>query len=197
MSTDAVHHTEHPDSGSKVIFGFWIFILTDFIVFAALFATYGVLHNNTYGGLSIKEIVDLPYALLQSLIFLASSLSVGLSIVALKKQQKKSVFKWLLLSFLLGFTFVGLEYNEFAKIIQYGYSWQSSGFLSAFFTLVGLQGLHVIIGLLWMIILAVQVGIKGLHPTMPVKFACMGLFWDFLNIIWIFIFSMVYLMGAL
>lgn len=197
MSTNAVHHTEHPDSGSKVIFGFWIFILTDFIVFAALFATYGVLHNNTYGGLSIKEIVDLPYALLQSLIFLASSLSVGLSIVALKKQQKKSVFKWLLLSFLLGFTFVGLEYNEFAKIIQYGYSWQSSGFLSAFFTLVGLQGLHVIIGLLWMIILAVQVGIKGLHPTMPVKFACMGLFWDFLNIIWIFIFSMVYLMGAL
>lgn len=199
MSTAQSSHPEqaHHDSSSKVIFGFWVFLMTDFIVFAALFATYAVLRNNTFGGLSIKEIVDLPYALLQSLIFLASSLSLGLGIIALKNKSRAGLFRWLAVTFLLGLAFVGLEYNEFAKIIAYGYSWQSSGFLSAFFTLVGLQGIHVVIGLAWIIIMAIQVCFKPDHSSMSAKFACLGLFWDFLNIIWVFIFSLVYLMGAL
>lgn len=197
MTTDTLAHHHHHDSESKVIFGFWIFILTDFIVFATLFATYAVLHNNTYGGAGIKDILDLPYVLGQSLIFLTSSLSYGLAVVALKKGELQRVMQWLALTFILGLLFVGLEYTEFARIIQNGHSWQSSAFFSSFFTLVGLHGVHVVIGLLWMVIVMIQLTMQKITPTMKTRLACLGLFWDFLNIIWIFIFSIVYLMGAI
>lgn len=198
MTTHAVSNESHyEDSNSKVIFGFWIFILTDFILFAALFAAYAVLHNNTYGGLGIKDIVDLPYSLLQSLIFVSSSLSYGLGIVALKKGDQRTLMFWLGVTFLLGLTFVCLEFNEFAKLVQNGHSWQSSAFFSSFFTLVGLQGIHVTVGLLWIVIVMIQLYMQRITPMMRTRLACLGLFWDFLNIIWIFIFSIVYLMGAI
>ncbi|MFN7097389.1 MAG: cytochrome c oxidase subunit 3 [Gammaproteobacteria bacterium] len=197
MSHALSNESHYEDSNSKVIFGFWIFILTDFILFAALFATYSVLHNNTYGGVGIKDIVDLPYSLVQSLIFVTSSLSYGLGIVAMKKNEQKSLLFWLGVTFILGLAFVSLEFNEFAKLVHAGHTWQSSAFLSSFFTLVGLQGIHVTIGLLWIVIVMIQLTMQHINPTMRTRLACLGLFWDFLNIIWIFIFSIVYLMGAI
>ncbi len=172
--TDTVHH--HEDDGSKVIFGFWIFILTSFISFATLFATYAVLHNNTYGGISAKDVVRLPYALLQSLIFLSSSFTLGLAIISFKKELHCKTMFWLGVSFVIGLIFVGLEFNEFARLIHTGSSWQTSAFLSSFFTLVGFHTVNVIVGLLWMIVLMVQFSAKGITSTMRTRFSCLGLF---------------------
>jgi cytochrome o ubiquinol oxidase subunit 3 len=199
MSTQALENTHHhhPDPASKVIFGFWIYILTDFILFATLFATYAVLSHNAFGGMGHVQAEALPHALRQSIIFLASSFTYGLAIIALKDGAKKQLYLWLVVTFLLGLGFVASEYREFAALIQAGHTWQSNGFFSAFFSLVGIHGIHVTVGLLWMLVLMVQLAVKGITPTMKTRFSCLGLFWDFLNIVWIFIFTIVYLMGAI
>lgn len=200
MTTNAVNHEDHhhhEEENSKVIFGFWIFILTNFIMFAVLLVTYVVLRNNTYGGITIKDIVNLPHTLLQSLVFLTSSFTYGLTIISAKQNSKPWVMFWLVVTFIIGLVFLGLEHREFSNILATGHSWQSSAFLSSFFTLLGFHALNVIVGLLWIIILMVQLSLQNFTPTMRTRFACLGLYWDYLNVVWIFIYTVVYLMGAI
>lgn len=189
------HH--HDDSSSKVIFGFWIYIMTDCILFASLFATYIVLRNNTYGGICAREVATLPYVLIQSFVFLTSGLTYGLAMLSVYKNKINHLRYWVCVTFILGLVFLGLEFHQFANLFAAGSTWQTSAFLSAYFSLVGIQGIHVAIGMLWMIILMIQLSMQKLNSTMKTRFSCLGLFWDFLNIVWILIFIIVYLMGAI
>jgi len=146
-ATELHHDHSHHDSSAIDVFGFWIYILTDSVLFATLFATYAVLHANTYGGPSIKELINLPYVLVETMLLLASSFTYGLAMLGVYKGQRSTVFSWLLITFLLGASFVAMEINEFIHLYMEGHSWHASGSLSAFFTLVGTHGLHVSIGL--------------------------------------------------
>lgn len=197
IPTEADQHLPHHDAGPKVIFGFWIFVLSDFIMFAALFATYAVLRNSSFGGITIKEIVDLPLALTQTLLLLTSCLTYGLGLVAMHKGKQRHLLAWVGVSFVLGLSFAGMDYQQLAHLYHAGHTWQDSAFLSAYYTLVGLQLVHMCVALLWMLIIAGQTSLKGISQRMKDRFACLGLFWDFLNIMWIFIFAIVYLMGAI
>lgn len=198
MTTHALHeHAHHDDVPSKVIFGFWIYIMTDGILFAALFATYAVLHNNIWNGPGIQQIATLPYVLVQTLVLLTSVFTYGLASVALRGGHKNRILFWLTITFLLGLVFLGFEWQQFANLIAHGNSWQTSAFLSIFFSLVGLHGMHIVAGMLWIIILMIQLRMKNITATMQTRLACLGLFWNFLNIMWLFIFTIVYLMGAI
>lgn len=192
-ATDLQHH----DADSADVFGFWIYILTDCVLFATLFAAYSVLHNNTFGGPSIKELASLPYVFGETLFLLASSFTYGLVMLSLYKDRMKLVIMWLIITFLFGLAFVGMEIAEFVHLYMEGYTWHTSGALSAFFTLVGTHGLHVSIGLLWMAIMTVQVAMYKNTSGIRKRLTYLGLFWHFLDIVWIFVFSVVYLMGAI
>lgn len=193
-NTTAHHH--HNTDGTD-IFGFWIYIMSDCILFASIFAVFGVLHTNTYGGFSIKDLTNVPYVLNETLALLASSFTYGLAILALYKRNKKQVLTWLIITFLFGLSFVVMEVNEFIHLYLENHSWQSSAALSSFFTLVGTHGFHVSMGLLWMLVLMAQVSINGINPIMTRRLTYLGLFWAFLDIVWIFVFTIVYLMGAI
>ncbi len=184
------------DAESKTIFGFWVYIMTDCVLFASLFATFAVLRSNTYGGPSGADIFSLPFVLTETLILLTSSFTAGLAMLSARQRNKKMVFGWFAVTFLLGLAFLGLEINEFSRLATEGNSWRRSGFLSAFFTLVGTHGLHITAGLLWMAVLLPQVLRRGLTVSNIRKLTCLVLFWHFLDIVWIFIFTIVYLMGA-
>lgn len=184
-----------PDS--KTFLGFWIYLMTDCVLFASLFATYAVLHNNTFGGPSSNELFDLPFVLAETLILLTSSFTCGLGVLAARMNNKKQVLAWFGLTFLLGLAFLSLELSEFASFIYEGNSFTRSGFLSAFFTLVGTHGLHITIGLLWMFVLMARIARRGLNAISLKRLVLLSLFWHFLDIIWIFIFSIVYLMGVI
>lgn len=181
---------------SKVTLGFWIYLMTDCVLFASLFATYAVLRNNTFGGPAAGELFDLPYVLIGTLLLLSSSFSCGLALIALRQMRKKLVIALLSLTFIFGAAFLGLELNEFSRLIESGNSWQRSGFLSAFYTLVGVHGLHIASGLIWVAVLIAYIGRRGLTPVLQKRLTLFSLFWHFLDIIWIFIFTFVYLMGA-
>lgn len=197
INNHQINHHPHEDSSSKIIFGFWIYIMSDCILFASIFATYAVLHNNTYGGPPARELFSMPYVLIETFILLTSSFTYGLAMLALHKMDKRQVLAWLVVTFLLGASFLVMELKEFVQLMHEGNSWQRSGFLSAFFTLVGTHGLHVASGLLWMLVLMMQVTLRGINSTTTVKLTCLSLFWHFLDIVWIFVFTIVYLMGAI
>lgn len=189
------HHQEESDA--KSVFGFWIYIMSDCLIFASLFATYMVLHNNTYGGPSMKDIVSLPYILGETLFLLTSNFTFGLSILNLYKGNRGRVIFWLIATLILGGAFVFMEVREFVHLVAEGHSWQSSGFLTGFFTLVGTHGLHVSIGLFWIFLMIVQFSRLGItHPNSR-KMVYLGMFWNFLDVVWIFVFTIVYLMGAM
>ncbi len=181
------------ENKDKTIFGFWIYLMTDLIMFAALFATYAVLHGNTFGGPGPTDLFSLPNVLLETLILLTSSFTCGLATIATLRGKKNQTLAWFCVTALLGITFLVLELKEFASFVAAGHTWQSSAFLSAFFTLVGTHGLHIFFGLLWMIILLVIVARRGLTESIVSKLTRLGLFWHFLDIVWIFIFTIVYL----
>ena len=187
---------EHQEVYTKNTFGFWIYLMTDCILFGVLFATYAVLHNNTFGGPSSKEIYDLPFVLKETLILLASSFTCGLAMLGANQGKKGQVIGWFSVTFLLGVSFLVLEIGEFAKLIDAGNGWRRSGFLSSYFTLVGTHGLHISVGLFWMAIFMVQVWYKGVTLITLRRLACLSLFWHFLDVVWIFIFTLVYLIGA-
>jgi len=188
---------ERRQADDKTIFGFWVYIMTDCVLFASLFATYAVLRNNTFGGPSGTNLYSLPYALMETLILLTSSFSCGLAILAARRLKRLQVLFWLGLTILLGMAFLGLELHEFTRLVHEGNSWRRSGFTSAFFTLIGTHGLHITSGLVWMLTMMVQVGRRGLTRGNLRRLTLLSLFWHFLDIIWIFIFSIVYLIGAL
>lgn len=196
-STDIHHEEHHIDSDSLDVFGFWIYILTDCILFATLFATYAVLHKNTFGGPLLKELVSLPYVFGETMFLLASSFTYGLAMLGVYGRQKSRVAFWLVVTFLLGVGFVTMEINEFIALYHEGHSWHASAAMSAFFTLVGTHGLHVSLGLLWMAVMIFQVLRYGVTGFMNRRLSYLGLFWHFLDIVWIFVFTVVYLMGAI
>ncbi len=204
MSTEVLHNSSHHDhhdhdaeTSSKVVFGFWIYIMSDCILFACIFATYAVLHNSTYGGPSGKDLFDMPYVLVETFLLLISSFTYGLAMLAAHKGKKGQVLGWLFITFLLGLSFICMEINEFHHLIAEGHGPQKSAFLSSFFTLVGTHGLHVTCGLIWMVMMMLQLSKHGLTAVTTRKLTCLSLFWHFLDIVWIFVFTIVYLMGVM
>lgn len=187
----------HQDTFSKTLLGFWIYLMTDCLLFTTLFATYAVLHNNTFGGPSSHELFSLSTAFTETMILLFSSVTCGFAMLAALKSDKTKVIFWLGISFLLGATFVAIELQEFAEFVQEGNSWRRSAFLSSFFSLVGTHGLHVTTGLLWMSVLMGQLFFSGINIETFRRLAVFSLFWHFLDLVWIFIFTFVYLMGVL
>ncbi len=188
---------ESPDVYEQRAFGFWLYLMSDAIIFALLFATYAVMAANTAGGPTGKTLFSLPNAFAETLLLLFSSLTFGLATLAMKSNKRAGVLAWLLVTFVLGLGFVGLEIREFSGLVQAGAGPDRSGFLSAFFTLVGTHGLHVTFGLIWILIMTSQVVIKGLSVPVTSRLLRLGLFWHFLDIVWIGIFSFVYLAGVL
>lgn len=186
----------HVNDDSKSLFGFWVYLMTDIVLFATLFATFAVLRNNTFGGPGSGELFELPFVLTETLILLTSSFICGLAMLAVHRGDKKHAMMLFGATFLLGALFLGMELTEFSKLVHEGNDWQRSGFLSAFFTLVGTHGLHISVGLLWIIVLMIRVMRKGLTASNIRKLAMLSMFWHFLDIVWIFIFTFVYLMGA-
>jgi len=177
--------------------GFWIYLMTDCILFASLFATYIVLQRGTFGGPGSHELFDLQFVLIETLLLLTSSFVCGLTMLAVRVGRKSHVIGGLIVTFLLGVVFLGMELSEFATLAAEGHGWWSSAFLSAFFTLVGTHGLHIAIGLLWIGVLVWQIKRRGLTDGVVRRLGLFGLFWHFLDVIWIFIFTIVYLMGVL
>ncbi|MGL5263961.1 MAG: cytochrome o ubiquinol oxidase subunit III [Candidatus Rhabdochlamydia sp.] len=184
------------ENTEKTLFGFWVYLMTDCILFATLFATYAVLRDNTYGGPSGHELFSLPFALGETLILLTSSFTCGLAMLAAHRMDRKRVLFWIGVSFMLGISFLTMELKEFSHLVHQGNSWQRSGFLSAFFTLVGTHGLHITAGLLWMIVMIAQILRKKIVAVTFKRLTCLSMFWHFLDVVWIFIFTIVYLMGA-
>jgi cytochrome o ubiquinol oxidase subunit 3 len=191
------HHEGHHDSTSLTVFGFWIYIMSDCILFATLFATYAVLHTHTFGGPGPAELFSMPLVLAETFILLTSSFTYGLGLIFAYRQNKTMTLFWLSMTFILGAAFVAIELTEFSHLLAEGHSWKNSAFLSSYFTLVGTHGLHVSLGLVWMITLIIQVKQRGLTNMMRGKLFTLSLFWHFLDIVWIFIFTIVYLMGGI
>jgi cytochrome o ubiquinol oxidase subunit III len=190
-------HIHEALADEKTVFGFWVYLMTDLLMFAVLFAAYAVLHGNIYKGPDAAQIFNLPFALLETMILLTSSFTSGLALLYTGKKSKNVVLFWLIITFLLGLSFLGLELSEFSKLVSEGNTWEKSAFLSSFFTLVGTHGLHITFGLIWMGICMVKTMQNGLTEGITRKLTLLNLFWHFLDIVWIFIFSIVYLMGAL
>lgn len=194
--THAKRQTKHHDTNDKTIFGFWVYLMTDCVLFATLFATYAVLRNNTFGGESAKELFSLPFVLTETIILLTSSFVCGLAMLALHRRNKRQVLTLFAVTALLGLAFLGMELYEFHKLASEGNSWERSGFLSAFFVLLGTHGLHIGVGLLWIFAMMAQLIKRGFTEGVVRRFTLLSLFWHFLDIIWIFIFSIVYMLGA-
>ncbi|MDI7773914.1 cytochrome o ubiquinol oxidase subunit III [Asticcacaulis sp. EMRT-3] len=192
------HHDDHAhhDEAPKVTLGFWIYLMSDCILFASVFAGYAVLKDGLAGGPSGHDIFDLPYVAVETALLLISSLTYGLAMISMEANKLKWVFGWLALTALCGLGFMGMEIHEFAKLISEGNGPNRSAFLSAFFLLVGTHGLHVTSGLIWMGTMFVHLGRRGLTPANRIRLMELSLFWHFLDIIWIGVFTIVYLMGA-
>lgn len=187
----------HQDTFSKTILGFWMYLMTDCLVFGTLFCTYAVLHHETFGGPASRDIFSLSTAFIETMILLFSSVTCGLAMLASLKSDKNKVLAWLAVSWLLGASFIVMELHEFSELVSEGNSWTRSAFLSSFFTLVGTHGLHVSMGLLWMVVMIAQVFWNGINVDTFRRLAVFSLFWHFLDLIWIFIFTFVYLMGVI
>jgi cytochrome o ubiquinol oxidase subunit III len=177
-------------------YGFWIYLLSDIILFSALFATYAVLRGQTAGGPSGHDIFELRRAGIETLTLLFSSYACGLGIVALERRRLPVFYLCFALTFILGATFLTLEVSEFAGLLAHGVGPSRSAFLSAFFSLVGLHGLHITVGLLWLIFLIAQTAHRGPLDYVRRRLFCFSLFWHALDIIWVALLTMVYLMGA-
>ena len=184
--------SEH-NSGEKSILGFWVYLMTDLVMFAALFATFAVLRGNTFGGPGGKELFSLPFVLVETIILLTSSFTCGLAILGVNSKNLKQVYGWFGATFVLGLAFLIMEMYEFSHLVAEGYSWQSNAFLSSFFTLVGTHGLHILVGLFWIIVGLYMVYKRGLSEVIANKLVRLSLFWHFLDVVWIFIFTVVYL----
>jgi cytochrome o ubiquinol oxidase subunit III len=187
---------EHHPEGSTML-GFWIYIMSDCLIFAVLFATYAVLGHNYAAGPSPKDLFELPVVALNTSMLLFSSITYGFAMLMMQKDNKSGTLLWLAITGLFGAAFIYLELNEFYHLILEGAGPQRSAFLSAFFTLVGTHGLHVTCGIVWLITLMVQVVQKGLIPENQRRLMCLSMFWHFLDVVWIGVFSIVYLLGVI
>ena len=177
--------------------GFWVYLMTDCVLFATLFATFAVLRTATAGGPAGSDIFDLDFVLIETMILLTSSFTVGLGVLAAGHGLNKQAITWLSITFLLGASFLTMELWEFSHLVNEGHGWQVSAFLSAFFTLVATHGLHIAVGLIWMLVVIFRLLQRNFKETDVRRLSILGLFWHFLDVIWIFIFSFVYLIGGM
>ena len=187
---------DHAATGSTML-GFWIYLMTDALIFATLFATYGVLSTSYAGGPSPRRIFELPVVALNTAMLLCSSITYGMAMIDMEAGRVRATQAWLAVTALFGAAFVGIELYEFAGLIAEGATPQRSAFLSGFFTLVGTHGLHVSFGLLWIAVMLVQVGKRGLIAENKRRLMCLGMFWHLLDVVWIGVFTFVYLLGVL
>ncbi len=194
---DDTHH-EH-DMLSTRLLGFWLYMLSDSLIFAALFAAYGVLSYpmNAAGGPTKHDVVEPVFAYVQTVVFFLSVLAYGLAMVELKRDRSKALMLWVVVAFILGAGFVGMETNELLRLAARGALPERSGFLSAFFTILGVHGVHMVFGLLWMIVMLVQVGRRGLSSKVAYRLINLKVFWLYQAVIWGLVYSFVYLWGAI
>lgn len=181
----------------KAELGFWLYLMTDVILFSSLFATFVILRNNTAAGPSGDELFDPRYALIQTIALLTSSFTCGVAVLAFKTKRLKLGMNLLAATFVLGASFLALELLEFSTLLHEGASWETSAFLSAFFVLVGTHGLHILVGLIWAAVLYGHIHSHGVDNNSLRKLTLFSLFWHFLDLVWIFLFAIVYLMGVL
>ena len=186
------HHAEN-----GTLLGFWLYLMSDCLIFAVLFAVYAVLGRSYAAGPSGADLFDLPLVAVNTAMLLCSSITYGFAMLEMQKKRLRPMLVWLGITGLFGLAFLGLELYEFAHLIHLGATPQRSAFLSAFFTLVGTHGLHVAFGLVWLVTLMVQVGRGGLVPENRRRLLCLSMFWHFLDVVWIGVFTFVYLMGSL
>lgn len=187
------HNAHEAAANDRVMFGFWVYLMTDLLLFSVLFATYSVLHGNTVGGPTGRTLFTLPLVLQETVLLLVSSFTCGLGLLAARNNKKWQTLVCYGLTFLLGALFLSLEMKEFSALIHEGQTLQTNAFLSSFFVLVGTHGLHITSGLLWMGITVGYILKRGLNAPLVRKLAMLSLFWHFLDIVWIFIFTIVYL----
>ena len=189
---------EHPHSpGASTLLGFWLYLMSDCLIFAMLFASYGVYGGSLAGGPGPRELFDLKLVALNTAMLLLSSITYGFAMIATDEDRKGATLGWLAATGAFGAAFVGIELYEFSHLIHEGAGPWRSAFLSSFFTLVGTHGLHVTSGLVWLAVLMVQVARRGLEPANVRRLQCLSLFWHFLDVIWIGVFTFVYLLGVL
>nr|WP_236010958.1 cytochrome (ubi)quinol oxidase subunit III [Alicyclobacillus fructus] len=177
------------------ILGFWIFLATDMILFGCLFATYLVLRTHTDGGPTPAQLFDMRGFGAETLALLTSSFTGGLATLSMREGRGKFVALWMAVTVALGMIFLAIEASEFAHDAFIGATWQRSAFLSSFFTLVGTHGCHVTFGVLWMLVTGYQVLRRGLNPSTARKVFVVNLYWHFLDVVWVLIFTVVYLTG--
>jgi cytochrome o ubiquinol oxidase subunit 3 len=185
----------HVENGT--LLGFWLYLMSDCLLFACLFVAYGVLGRSYAGGPTGAELFDLPLVAINTALLLVSSITYGFAVLEMQRGRKGGTLAWLAITGLLGAGFVGIELTEFSHLVADGSGPQRSAFLSSFFTLVGTHGLHVSCGILWLLTLMVQVARFGLHDANRRRLMCLSMFWHFLDVVWIGVFTFVYLMGVL
>jgi cytochrome o ubiquinol oxidase subunit 3 len=191
-----VDEHEHAE-GSSTMLGFWIYLMSDCLIFAILFATYGVLGGNYAAGPAPKDLFDLSLVAVNTSMLLLSSITYGFAMLQMEQSRVGATQAWLAITGLFGLAFIGIELSEFAHMIHEGATPQRSAFLSSFFTLVGTHGLHVTFGLVWLVTLMTQVRRYGLTEANRRRLMCLSMFWHFLDVVWIGVFTFVYLMGML
>ena len=187
---------DHPE-GSSTLLGFWLYLMSDCLVFAVLFATFGVLGANYAAGPSPKDLFELPLVALNTTMLLLSSITYGFAMLVMEKGRIGQLQAWLAITGIFGACFIGIELYEFSHMIHDGATPQRSAFLSSFFTLVSTHGLHVTVGLVWLVTLMTQVAQRGLIQANKRRLMCLSMFWHFLDVVWIGVFTFVYLMGML
>ena len=191
-----VHDADHVPSQS--VFGFWLYLMTDCIIFASLFAVFAVMSHQFAGGPTGKDLFEIPGVALETTMLLLSSITYGFAMLGAYKNRKGALLFWLAVTFLLGLSFLVLELREFSHLIAGGAGPSRSAFLSSFFTLVGTHGLHVTFGLIWMVVLSIQVlRHKDLTERDMIRLTCLSLFWHFLDVVWIGVFTFVYLASVI
>jgi len=188
---------DHGGGGGGTLLGFWIYLMSDALIFATLFATYGVLATSFAGGPGPKDIFELPLVALNTAMLLISSITFGMAMIDMEAGRVRATQAWLVITGLFGAAFIGIEIYEFSHLIAEGVTPQRSAFLSAFFTLVGTHGLHVTFGLIWLVVMFVQVSQRGLSLDNKRRLMCLGMFWHLLDVVWIGVFTFVYLLGVL
>ena len=188
-------HAEHEDT--TTVFGFWLYLMTDCVIFAALFGVFAVMREQFAGGPTAQQLFELPAVGLETAILLVSSITYGFGMLAAHAGAMGRFRAWMVLTFLLGLAFILLEVREFSHLVEIGAGPDRSAFLSSFFTLVGTHGLHVTVGLVWMAVLLVQsLGQTRFSAKAMTRLTCLSLFWHFLDVVWVCVFSFVYLMSV-
>ena len=192
LTHDGMSHEEAADD--RTMFGFWVYLMTDLLMFAVLFAVFAVLFRSTDGGPGATDLLSPQIALINTILLLTSSFTVGIGLLNARQKKLKPALVWFGVTFLLGAAFLCVELYEFYELIHHGHTMQSSAFLSSFFVLLGTHGLHIAGGLLWLGVTLAFVMKRGLTHSNIRKLSLLSLFWHFLDIVWIFIFTVVYLM---